>query len=59
VSAQDGEADQLLSLIKQAGLGLFGGDEKSSESSYPNKVIDNNIEDEAEITVVGYSSRTC
>lgn len=27
VSAQDGEADQLLSLIKSAGLGLFGGDE--------------------------------
>ena len=27
VSAQDGEADQLLNLIKSAGLGLFGGDE--------------------------------
>jgi hypothetical protein len=27
VSAQDGEADQLLSLIKSAGLGLFGGDD--------------------------------
>lgn len=27
VSAQDAEADQLLSLIKSAGLGLFGGDE--------------------------------
>ena len=27
VSAQDGEADQLLSIIKSAGLGLFGGDE--------------------------------
>ena len=27
VSAQDGEADQLLSLIKSAGLGLFGGEE--------------------------------
>jgi hypothetical protein len=27
VSAQDGEADQLLAAIKQAGLGLFGGDE--------------------------------
>jgi len=27
VTAQDGEADQLLSLIKSAGLGLFGGDE--------------------------------
>jgi hypothetical protein len=28
VSAQDGEADQLLSIIKSAGLGLFGGEEK-------------------------------
>jgi len=27
VTAQDGEADQLLALIKQAGLGLFGGEE--------------------------------
>lgn len=26
VTAQDGEADQLLSLIKQSGLGVFGGD---------------------------------
>ena len=29
VSAQDGEADQLLGLIKSAGLGLFGGDDQS------------------------------
>ena len=29
VSAQDGEADQLLSLIKSAGLGLFGGEEQN------------------------------
>lgn len=29
VSAQDGEADQLLSIIKQAGLGLFGGEENN------------------------------
>jgi hypothetical protein len=29
VSAQDGEADQLLSIIKQAGMGLFGGDDKA------------------------------
>lgn len=28
VTAQDGEAEQLLSMIKQAGLGLFGNDEK-------------------------------
>lgn len=27
VNAQDGEADQLLALIKSAGLGLFGGEE--------------------------------
>jgi hypothetical protein len=27
VSAQDSEADQLLSIIKQSGLGLFGGDD--------------------------------
>jgi hypothetical protein len=27
VTAQDGEADQLLQAIKQAGLGLFGGDD--------------------------------
>ena len=27
VTAQDGEADQLLQIIKQAGLGLFGGDD--------------------------------
>jgi hypothetical protein len=29
VSAQDGEADQLLQLIKSAGLGLFGGEESN------------------------------
>jgi len=29
VSAQDGEADQLLSIIKSAGMGLFGGDEQN------------------------------
>jgi len=29
VSAQDGEADQLLSIIKSTGLGLFGGEEKA------------------------------
>lgn len=35
VTAQDGEADQLLQVIKQAGLGLFGGDEagQSAQSS--------------------------
>lgn len=34
VSAQDGEADQLLGLIKQAGLGLFG-DEHHSDYGAP------------------------
>ena len=29
VSAQDGEADQLLSIIKSAGMGLFGGEEQN------------------------------
>jgi len=29
VSAQDSEADQLLSIIKSAGMGLFGGDEQN------------------------------
>jgi len=29
VSAQDGEADQLLSIIKSAGLGLFGGEDQN------------------------------
>jgi len=32
VSAQDAEADQLLSLIKSAGLGLFGGEEQPAAS---------------------------
>ena len=31
VSAQDSEAEQLLSIIKSAGLGLFGGDNDSSD----------------------------
>ncbi len=35
VSAQDGEADQLLSLIKSAGLGLFGGEEQHSDYGAP------------------------
>jgi hypothetical protein len=29
VTAQDGEAEQLLGLLKQAGLGLFGGEEQN------------------------------
>jgi hypothetical protein len=34
ISAQDSEADQLLSLIKQAGLGLFGGADTAQTSAY-------------------------
>ena len=41
VSAQDGEADQLLSAIKQAGLNLFGGDEAMSQSSPHPMTVDN------------------
>ena len=33
VTAQDQEADQLLQVIKQAGLGLFGGDEPAQTTS--------------------------
>jgi hypothetical protein len=33
VTAQDGEADQLLGLIKQAGLGLFGDEQQSHYGS--------------------------
>ena len=35
VTAQDGEADQLLQVIKQAGLGLFGGDDTQQGNSSP------------------------
>jgi len=35
VTAQDGEADQLLQVIKQAGLGLFGGDDPQQGNSRP------------------------
>ena len=33
VNAQDGEADMLLDIIKQAGLGVFGGEEQSAVGS--------------------------
>jgi hypothetical protein len=52
VSAQDGEADQLLGFIKQAGLGIFGDDSKEgygipdkSEVAHPHgniHVVDDN-----------------
>jgi lipid-binding SYLF domain-containing protein len=41
VSAQDGEADQLLSVIKSAGLGLFGGDDSSGMSHADPMTVDN------------------
>jgi hypothetical protein len=34
VTAQGDEADQLLALIKQAGMGLFGGDDQQATGSY-------------------------
>ena len=42
VTAQDGEADQLLSLLKSAGMGLFGGDEQAQpgQSSPMSQAID-------------------
>jgi len=53
VSAQDGEADQLLSIIKSAGLGLFGGDEQSaSTSSHPMSVAVDSEAAPADIEVV-------
>jgi len=35
ITAQDTEADQLLALVKQAGLGIFGGDAPRSEYGSP------------------------
>jgi hypothetical protein len=55
VSAQDGEADQLLSIIKQAGLGLFGGDEQpqaGNSSAMSLQPADAGTEAPAEIDVV-------
>ena len=50
VSAQDGEADQLLGLIKQAGLGLFG-DNQSSGYGAPQDSQDTKMH--GDISVVG------
>jgi hypothetical protein len=54
VSAQDSEADQLLSIIKQSGLGLFGGEEQavSSNGSQPMSVAVDGEQAPAEIEVV-------
>ena len=41
VSAQDAEADELLSVIKSAGLGLFGGDDSPGMSHSEPMTVDN------------------
>jgi hypothetical protein len=54
VSAQDSEADQLLSIIKSAGLGLFGGDDAGhSHTGQPMTVdVDGGEGPQANIEVV-------
>jgi hypothetical protein len=54
VSAQDSEADQLLSIIKQSGLGLFGGDDAGQpQANQPMTVdVDGGEGPQAEIEVV-------
>jgi len=53
VNAQDGEADQLLQFIKQAGLGIFGGEEQHQGQSSPMSLQPADGGPEAEIDVVG------
>ena len=54
INAQDAEADQLLALVKQAGLGLFGGDEPAHTGSQMSINADSPVAQEpgAEIEVV-------
>jgi len=54
INAQDGEAEQLLALVKQAGLGLFGGDEPAHTGSQMSINADGPMAQEpgAEIEVV-------
>ena len=52
VTAQDGEADQLLGLLKQAGLGLFGGDDVQTGQSSPMSVAPGGEPEAMEIGVV-------
>jgi hypothetical protein len=53
VTAQDGEADQLLSLLKSAGMGLFGGDEPTQPGqSSPMSVAVDGEPEAVEIGVV-------
>jgi hypothetical protein len=52
VSAQDSEADQLLSIIKQSGLGLFGGDDAGQPQGAQPMTVDGGEGPQAEIEVV-------
>jgi len=52
VSAQDSEADQLLSIIKQSGLGLFGGDDAGQPQSAQPMTVDGGEGPQADIAVV-------
>ena len=52
VSAQDAEADQLLSIIKQSGLGLFGGDDAGQPQGAQPMTVDGGEGPQAEIEVV-------
>jgi hypothetical protein len=52
VSAQDSEADQLLSIIKQSGLGLFGGDDAGQTQGTQPMTVDGGEGPGAEIEVV-------
>jgi len=52
VSAQDSEADQLLSIIKQSGLGLFGGDDAGQTQGTQPMTVDGGEGPQANIEVV-------
>jgi hypothetical protein len=52
VSAQDSEADQLLSIIKQSGLGLFGGDDAGQPQAGQPMTVDGGEAPQADIAVV-------
>lgn len=52
VSAQDAEADQLLGLIKSAGLGLFGGDDVGQPQAGQPMTVDGGEAPQADIAVV-------
>jgi hypothetical protein len=52
VSAQDTEADQLLSIIKQSGLGLFGGDDAGQPQGTQPMTVDGGEGPQANIEVV-------